>query len=116
MSTLFLRTLRDDPADAEVPSHRLLVRAGYIRRAAPGGFTWLPLGFRVFRNVERVVREEMDAMGAQEVHFPALLPREPYEATGRWTEYGDQPLPAPGPPRATTTCSAPPTRRCSRSW
>src|SRR3712207_4209309 len=89
MSTLFLRTLRDDPADAEVPSHRLLVRAGYIRRAAPGGFTWLPLGYRVFRNVERVIREEMDAMGAQEVHFPALLPREPYEATGRWTEYGD---------------------------
>jgi prolyl-tRNA synthetase len=89
MSSLFLRTLRDDPADAEVPSHRLLVRAGYIRRAAPGGFTWLPLGFRVFRNVERIVREEMDAMGAQEVHFPALLPREPYEATGRWTEYGD---------------------------
>src|SRR5690242_1616658 len=88
LSTLFLRTLRDDPADAEVPSHRLLVRAGYIRRAAPGGFTWLPLGFRVFRNVERVVREEMDAMGAQEVHFPALLPREPYETTGRWTEYG----------------------------
>jgi prolyl-tRNA synthetase len=72
-----------------VPSHRLLVRAGYIRRVAPGGFAWLPLGYRVLRNVERVVREEMDAMGAQEVHFPALLPREPYEATGRWTEYGD---------------------------
>jgi prolyl-tRNA synthetase len=89
MSTLFLRTLRDDPADAEVPSHRLLVRAGYIRRVAPGGFAWLPLGYRVLRNIERVVREEMDAMGAQEVHFPALLPREPYEATGRWTEYGD---------------------------
>lgn len=88
MSSLFLRTLRDDPADAEVPSHRLLVRGGYIRRAAPGGFTWLPLGWRVFRNVERVVREEMDRMGAQEVHFPALLPREPYEATNRWTEYG----------------------------
>jgi prolyl-tRNA synthetase len=88
MSNLFLRTLRDDPADAEVPSHRLLARGGYIRRAAPGGFTWLPLGFRVFRNVERIVREEMDAMGAQEVHFPALLPREPYEATNRWTEYG----------------------------
>ena len=85
MSTLFLRTLRDDPADAEVPSHRLLVRGGYIRRAAPGGFTWLPLGYRVFRNVERIVREEMDRMGAQEVHFPALLPREPYEATNRWT-------------------------------
>ena len=89
MSTLFLRTLREDPADAEVPSHRLLVRAGYIRRAAPGGYTWLPLGWRVLRNVERVIREEMDAMGAQEVHFPALLPKEPYDRTNRWTEYGD---------------------------
>jgi len=89
MSSLFLRTLREDPADAEVPSHRLLVRAGYIRRAAPGIYSWLPLGYRVLRNVERVVREEMDAMGAQEVHFPALLPREPYETTGRWTEYGE---------------------------
>jgi len=89
MSTLFLRTLREDPADAEVASHRLLVRGGYIRRAAPGGFTWLPLGWIVFRNVERVVREEMDREGFQEVHFPALLPREPYEATGRWTDYGD---------------------------
>jgi prolyl-tRNA synthetase len=89
MSSLFLRTLRDDPADAEVPSHRLLVRAGYIRRAAPGIYSWLPLGLRVLRNVERVVREEMDAIGAQELQFPALLPREPYEATGRWTEYGE---------------------------
>ncbi|MFN8169441.1 MAG: proline--tRNA ligase [Candidatus Nanopelagicales bacterium] len=89
MSSLFLRTLREDPADAEVPSHRLLVRAGYVRRVAPGIFTWLPLGYHVYRNVERVVREEMDAAGFQEVHFPALLPREPYEATGRWTEYGD---------------------------
>jgi prolyl-tRNA synthetase len=88
MSKLFVRTLRDDPADAEVPSHRLLVRAGYIRRAAPGGFTWLPLGWKVYSNVERVVREEMDAAGFQEVHFPAMLPREPYEATNRWTEYG----------------------------
>jgi prolyl-tRNA synthetase len=89
MSSLFLRTLREDPADAEVPSHRLLVRGGYIRRAAPGGYTWLPLGWRVYRNVERIVREEMDAMGAQEVQFPALLPREPYELSNRWTEYGD---------------------------
>jgi len=88
MSTLFLRTLREDPADAEVPSHRLLVRAGYVRRIAPGIYSWLPLGQRVLRNVERIVREEMDAIGANEVHFPALLPREPYEATGRWTEYG----------------------------
>jgi prolyl-tRNA synthetase len=89
MSSLFLRTLREDPADAEVPSHRLLVRAGYIRRAAPGIYSWLPLGLRVLRNIERIVREEMDAMGAQELQFPALLPREPYEATNRWTQYGD---------------------------
>ncbi len=89
MSTLFLRTLREDPADAELPSHRLLVRAGYVRRAAPGIYSWLPLGYLVFRNVERIVREEMDAAGFQEVHFPALLPREPYELTNRWTEYGD---------------------------
>ncbi|HET9139971.1 proline--tRNA ligase [Actinophytocola sp.] len=89
MSSLFLRTLRENPADAEVPSHKLLVRAGYVRRVAPGGYSWLPLGLKVLRNVERIVREEMDAMGAQELQFPALLPREPYEATGRWTEYGD---------------------------
>jgi len=89
MSSLFLRTLREDPADAEVPSHKLLVRAGYVRRVAPGGYSWLPLGLKVLRNIERVVREEMDAMGAQEIQFPALLPREPYETTGRWTEYGD---------------------------
>ncbi len=89
MSSLFVRTLRDDPADAEVPSHRLLVRAGYIRRNAPGIYTWLPLGLRVLRKIENIVRDEMDAIGAQELLFPALLPREPYEATHRWTEYGD---------------------------
>jgi prolyl-tRNA synthetase len=89
MSTLFLRTLRDDPADAEVPSHRLLVRGGYVRRVAPGVFTWLPLGHIVYRNVEAIVRDEMNRAGFQEVHFPALLPREPYEQTHRWTEYGD---------------------------
>jgi prolyl-tRNA synthetase len=88
MSSLFLRTLREDPADAEVTSHRLLVRAGYVRRVAPGIFTLLPMGLRVLRNVERVIRSEMDAIGGQELSFPALLPREPYEATGRWTEYG----------------------------
>ena len=89
MSELFVRTLREDPADAEVPSHRWLVRAGYIRRAAPGIYSWLPLGYRVLRKVEQIVREEMDAIGAQEVHFPALLPKEPYDASGRWSEYGD---------------------------
>jgi prolyl-tRNA synthetase len=88
MSSLFLRTLRDDPADAEVPSHKLLVRAGYIRRIAAGIYSWLPLGVITLRNVEKVIREEMDNAGFQEVHFPALLPREAYEATNRWEEYG----------------------------
>lgn len=89
MSNYFLRTLREDPSDAEVTSHRLLVRAGYIRRQAPGIFAWLPLGLRVKGKIEAIVREEMAAAGAHEVHFPALLPREPYEVTGRWDEYGD---------------------------
>ncbi|MEU4315824.1 proline--tRNA ligase [Nocardia sp. NPDC024068] len=89
LSRLFLRTLRDDPADAEVPSHKLLVRAGYVRRIAPGVYSWLPLGLRVLHKVEEVVREEMNAIGAQEISLPALLPRDPYEATNRWTEYGD---------------------------
>jgi len=89
LSNLFVRTLRDDPADAELPGHTAMVRAGYIRRAGAGMHTWLPLGHRVYRNVERIVREEMDRMGAQEVHFPALLPREPYELSGRWEEYGE---------------------------
>lgn len=89
LSNYFLRTLREDPADAEVTSHRLLVRAGYIRRQAPGVFAWLPLGLRVKAKIEAVVRDEMTNAGAHEVHFPALLPREPYEATNRWTEYGD---------------------------
>ncbi|HNM10970.1 MAG TPA: proline--tRNA ligase [Mycobacterium sp.] len=89
MSELFLRTLRDDPADAEVPSHKLLIRAGYIRPIAPGLYSWLPLGLRVLRRIESIVREEMVAIGGQEILFPALLPRAPYEATNRWTEYGD---------------------------
>ncbi|GLB62375.1 proline--tRNA ligase [Dietzia sp. NCCP-2495] len=88
LSHLFLRTLRDDPSDAEVLSHKLLVRAGYVRRVAPGVYSWLPLGLRTLRRIEDVVREEMNAAGAQEISLPALLPREPYETTGRWTEYG----------------------------
>ena len=88
MSTLFLRTLRDDPADAEVPSHRLLVRAGYIRRIAAGVYSWLPLGVITLRNIENIVRDEMDKAGFQEVHFPALLPKDAYEVTGRWNDYG----------------------------
>ncbi|MEU4245141.1 proline--tRNA ligase [Actinoplanes sp. NPDC026619] len=89
MSTLLLKTLREEPAEAEVPSHRLLLRAGYIRRAAPGGYTWLPLGKLVLDRITTVIREEMTAIGGQEVAFPALLPREPYEISNRWTEYGD---------------------------
>jgi prolyl-tRNA synthetase len=89
MSELFLRTLRDDPADAEVPSHKLLIRAGYVRPIGPGLFSWLPLGLRVLRKIERIVRDEMVAIGGQEILFPALLPRAPYEASNRWTEYGD---------------------------
>ncbi|MEV5551746.1 proline--tRNA ligase [Streptomyces sp. NPDC052309] len=90
MSQLMAKTLRDDPADAEVLSHKLLVRAGYVRRTAAGIWSWLPLGKKVLGNVERIVREEMDAIGGQEVLLPALLPREPYEATGRWNEYGGE--------------------------
>jgi prolyl-tRNA synthetase len=89
MSELFLRTLRDDPADAEVPSHKLLIRAGYVRPVGPGLYSWLPLGLRVFRKIEQIVREEMNAIGGQEILLPALLPRAPYETTNRWTEYGD---------------------------
>src|SRR6201987_3259621 len=89
MSELFLRTLRDDPADAEVPSHKLLIRAGYIRPIGPGLYSWLPLGLRVLLKIERIIRDEMNAIGGQEILFPALLPRAPYEATNRWTEYGD---------------------------
>ncbi len=89
MSELFLRTLRDDPADAEVPSHKLLIRAGYVRPIGPGLYSWLPLGLKVLRKIEAVVRSEMDAIGGQEILFPALLPRGPYEATNRWTEYGE---------------------------
>ena len=88
MSSLFLRTLRDDPSDATVASHRLLVRAGYVRPIAAGIFSWLPLGVIVLRNVEQIVREEMDRAGFQQVHFPSLLPRDAYEKTGRWDEYG----------------------------
>ncbi|MFF5565040.1 proline--tRNA ligase [Streptomyces sp. NPDC012623] len=89
MSRLMAKTLRDDPADAETLSHKLLVRAGYVRRTSAGLWSWLPLGKKVLDNISRVVREEMDAIGAQEVLLPALLPREPYEASGRWEEYGD---------------------------
>lgn len=115
LSHLFLRTLRDDPSDAEVTSHKLLVRAGYVRRQSPGIFAWLPLGLRVRAKIEAIIRDEMVAAGAQEVLLPALLPREPYEATNRWTEYGDGMFRLQDR-KGSTTCSRPRTRRCSRSW
>ena len=115
MSTLFLRTLREDPADAEVPSHRLLVRAGYVRRVAPGIYTWLPLGLKVLDRVAAIVREEMDRIGAQEVLFPALLPKEHYETSGRWTEYGDL-LFRLKDRKGAEYLLAPPTRSCSPPW
>ena len=88
MSQLFLRTLRDDPADAEVDSHRLLVRAGFIRKVAAGVYSWLPLGYRVLRRVEQIVREEMDAAGAQELLLPIIQPLELWQRTGRDKAYG----------------------------
>jgi prolyl-tRNA synthetase len=89
LSRLMLKTLRDAPADAETRSHQLLVRAGYVRRSAAGIWSWLPLGKQVLDRVARVVREEMDAIGGQEVLLPALLPKEPYERSGRYSDYGD---------------------------
>ncbi|MCQ9384947.1 proline--tRNA ligase [Brevibacterium moorei] len=89
MSSLFVRTLKEDPADAEVKSHKLLHRASYIRRAAPGVYTWLPLGLAVLGKIEEIVRQEMTRAGSQEVHFPALLPAEPYEKSGRWAAFGE---------------------------
>ncbi|GAA1316727.1 proline--tRNA ligase [Leucobacter albus] len=89
LSSYFFKTLREDPSDEEARSHKLLLRAGYIRRQSPGVFAWLPLGLRVKAKIEQIVREEMAAAGAHEVHFPTMLPREPYELTGRWEEYGE---------------------------
>jgi prolyl-tRNA synthetase len=88
MSQLFLRTLRDDPSDAEVDSHRLLMRAGFIRKVAAGVYSWLPLGYRVLRKVEQIVREEMDAAGAQELLLPIIQPLELWQRTGRDKAYG----------------------------
>jgi prolyl-tRNA synthetase len=88
MSSLFVRTLRDDPADAEVPSHKLMVRAGLIRRVASGIYSWLPLGSRALRNVAQIVREEMDAAGAQEVSLPIAQPLDLWKQSGRDEAYG----------------------------
>jgi prolyl-tRNA synthetase len=88
-SHLFVPTLREDPAEAEAASHRLLLRAGFIRQVASGIYVMLPLGLRSIRKIERIVREEMDVSGAQELRMPILLPAEPWKATGRWDLYGE---------------------------
>ncbi len=89
VSKLFARTLREDPAEAEVPSHRLLLRAAFIRKVAAGIYTTMPLGLRTMNKIERVVREEMNASGAQELRMPIVLSAEPWKLTGRWQAYGD---------------------------
>lgn len=89
-SKLFVPTLRDDPADAEAISHKLLMRAGYVRQLAAGLYIMLPLGVRVMERVNRILREEMDAIGAQEIDMPAMHPAEVWEQTGRWEEIGDE--------------------------
>ena len=87
LSSLFARTLREDPAEAEIASHRLLLRGGFIRKVAAGIYTTLPMGLRVMNRVEKIVREEMDAAGAQEIRMPIVLPAEPWKQTGRWDAY-----------------------------
>jgi prolyl-tRNA synthetase len=89
-SRFLLATLKETPADAEVISHQLMLRAGMIRRVASGIYTWLPLGLRVLRKVENIVREEMDAAGAQEVSMPVVQPAELWKESGRWEQYGPE--------------------------
>src|SRR5512137_1588082 len=90
LSTYPINTLRDVPADAEVVSHQLMLRAGLIRKLAAGLYTWLPLGLRVLRKVETIVREEMEATGAQEVSMPVVQPAELWQESGRWEQYGPE--------------------------
>ena len=90
LSRLFINTLREDPAEAEVASHKLMLRAGMIRQVAAGIFTWQPLGWRVIRKIERIVREEMDAAGAAEIMMPAVQPAELWQSSGRWGIYGPE--------------------------
>ena len=89
-SQLLLSTVKETPADAEVISHQLMLRAGMIRKLASGLYTWLPLGLRTLRKVENIVRDEMDAAGAQEVLMPAVQPAELWQESGRWEQYGPE--------------------------
>jgi len=90
VSKMFLATQREIPADAEIPSHQLMLRAGLIRKVASGVYSFMPMGYRVYRKVENVVREEMDKAGAQELIMPAILPAEVYMASGRWERFGPE--------------------------
>lgn len=89
-SQLLIATLKETPSDAEVISHQLMLRAGFIRKLASGMYTWLPLGLRTLRKVERIVREEMDKAGAQEILMPGVQPAELWEESGRWEQYGPE--------------------------
>ena len=90
VSRLFMATQREIPADAEIPSHQLMLRAGLIRKVASGIYSFMPLGYRTYRKVEAVIREEMDKAGAQELIMPALLPAEVYQESGRWEKFGPE--------------------------
>ena len=90
VSNLFFATQREVPADAEIPSHKLMLRAGLIRKMSSGIYAYMPMGFKVYKNVEKVIREEMDRAGAQELIMPALLPAEAYQASGRWEKFGPE--------------------------
>ena len=90
VSRFFLSTLKETPAEAEVVSHRLMLRAGLIKQLARGIYTWMPLGLRVLRKVEAIVREEMNAAGAIEVTMPAVQPAELWQESGRWEQYGPE--------------------------
>ena len=89
-SNMFIPTLRDVPADAEAVSHILMLRAGYVRQLASGLYIYLPLGWRVMNRINKIIREEMDAIGAQEISMPVLHPAEVWQQTGRWDAIGDE--------------------------
>ena len=90
LSQMYAPTLKEDPADAEITSHRLLLRAGMIRKAASGIYSFLPLGLKVLTKIETIIREEMNAAGAQEILMPALQPSELWFESGRWDDYGPE--------------------------
>ena len=92
LSAYFLPLIRENPAQAEIVSHRLMLRAGMIRQSSAGIYSWLPLGLRVLKKVERIVREEQDRAGAQEILMPTIQPAELWRESGRYDDYGNEML------------------------